>query len=308
MGMVKQMSLSLLVLMVITANGYLVLWSMAGGLDSASFVALWLAGGAIMAWLTARYLSSNKTSVCSVTTHMYPAPPKRAASRLPDSLFSQPTDVWRMAASLLLAVTSALFACRYLDLGTLALMVMAGVQGVHGLMVTAERKGLHWGGMMLLFAGVGYLFAPGMYAPSSLGLGLALVAGLAWRDYWQTLSEQTDQYPKQLCVSFRLSVLLAIALLIFALPGLTVTISGAVVAMIAGALTVLGIIYPWQWLSTQVSLLWKHTLSVLAVIALVGVVWLDDGQMMNMRLASAACVAFIGVILMGATPREQVRG
>lgn len=308
MGMIKQMSLSLLVLMVITANGYLVQWGMAGGLDSASFAALWLAGGAIMAWLTARYLSSNKAGVCANATYMYPAPPKRAASRLPDSLFSQPTDVWRMAASLLLAATSALFACRYLDLGTLALMVMAGVQGVHGLMATAERKGLHWGGMMLLFAGVGYLFAPGMYAPSSLGLGLALVAGLAWRDYWQTLSEHTEAYPKQLCISFRLSVLLAIALLIFALPGLTVTISGAVVAMIAGALTVLGIIYPWQWLSTQVSLLWKHTLSVLAVLALVGVVWLDDVQMMNMRLASAACVAFIGVILMGATPREQVRG
>jgi drug/metabolite transporter (DMT)-like permease len=93
---------------------------------------------------------------------------------------------WGGAASLFGYAIFFSIAYILLGAGTGALILFASVQ--IGILGWAIHRGdrpsvLEWLGLAIAFAGLVYLVSPGLVAPSPVGAGLMLVAGLCWAAY-----------------------------------------------------------------------------------------------------------------------------
>ena len=135
-------------------------------LDPASFTAIRLAAGALALWsLLARHSRNPPASA-----------PRRAPGRY----------AW-LPAFLLFGYAAA-FSFAYVDLsaGTGALVLFGSVQVtmLFAAVIAGERpRVLQWFGLLLALAGLVYLVLPGLTAPSPLGAGLMMAAGICWGFY-----------------------------------------------------------------------------------------------------------------------------
>ena len=93
---------------------------------------------------------------------------------------------WRSAGALFLYAVPFSFAYNTLDTGTGALILFGSVQ--LAMMASALRSGerphrFQWFGLALAFAGLVFLFSPGVSAPPPEGAALMALAGISWGIY-----------------------------------------------------------------------------------------------------------------------------
>ncbi len=93
---------------------------------------------------------------------------------------------WRPALALFVYAIAFSLAYVALDAGMGALILFAMVQtsmiGL-GIVIGARPGLLEWVGLAFAFAGLVYLFAPGLSAPPAMGALLMAIAGIAWGVY-----------------------------------------------------------------------------------------------------------------------------
>jgi drug/metabolite transporter (DMT)-like permease len=182
-------------------------------IDPASYTAVRLISGAVALWII-------------------------AVLRLNGS-FGKSDGSWISAAMLFLYAVTFSFAYISLSAGTGALILFASVQitmiavGLY----TGERPGiLEWLGLLIAIAGLIYLVFPGVTAPSTAGSVLMATAGIAWGVY--SLRGRGASNPVRVTTdNFLRTVPLAIAVVLFSLPALTITPRGVLWAALSGSIT-----------------------------------------------------------------------
>jgi len=124
-------------------------------------------------------------------------PDGKPASTFPGSAFILPIRItdWRPALALFVYAITFSLAYVALDAGMGALILFAMVQtSMSGLgILGGARPGpVEWSGLGLAFAGLIYLFAPGLAAPPVSGALLMAVAGIAWGIYSRLGAQEKD--------------------------------------------------------------------------------------------------------------------
>jgi drug/metabolite transporter (DMT)-like permease len=160
-GALQTTSLTVCALIAFASNSVLCRLALSeGAIDPTGFTSLRLVSGAIALWIIAA--ASSRVGL-----------PKQRGT-------------WASAAWLFLYAIAFSFAYVDLDAGIGALILFAAVQTtmIVGGMLSGERpRVVQWIGVTLAFAGLGYLVAPGLTAPSPVGSALMAVAGIAWGLY-----------------------------------------------------------------------------------------------------------------------------
>ena len=210
-----------------------------------------------------------------------------------------------------LFVYAIAFSFAYLELaaGTGALLLFATVQ--LGMLGWAIRKGdmpgwIEWGGFAVAAVFLVLLLLPGLSAPAPLGTVLMVVAGLAWAVY--TLLGRGSARPLvDTGGNFLRCLPLAILLI---LPGIfmqSTSLAGWIYAMASGALAS-GLGYAiWYGVlpALERSTAAYVQLSVPAIAALGGVVFIAEPLTLRLMLCSAGILGGIGLALWGADQRKR---
>lgn len=270
---------TILALLAFAANSLLCRLALAGGsIDPASFTLVRLVSGAAMLALLLQLRSAAKASA---------------------------TSSWTAAALLFLYAVPFSFAYRHLQAGTGALLLFGAVQVT--MLLGGFRSGHRpapgqWLGLAVAFGGLVYLVFPGLTAPSPIGAGLMLLAGLSWGLY--SLKGRTATDPlAQTAGSFARTVPMAAVLCLALLPSLRFESRGMLLAGVSGAFAS-GVGY----------VLWYHALpglstvtasivqlSVPLIAAAGGIAFL--GERMTLRLGLATLLVLGGI----ATALLQIR-
>lgn len=203
---------TVLALIAFAANSLLCRLALAStSIDPASFTSVRLVTGAIMLSLVMRTASVSKERVA---------------------------PSWNAASLLFLYAVPFSFAYRHLTAGTGALLLFGAVQVT---MILGSFRGGHgpgpgqWIGLALAFGGLIYLVFPGLAAPSPLGAGLMLLAGLSWGLY--TLKGRTVTNPLgQTASNFTRTVPMALILCVISFRYLAVDPRGLLLATLSGAI------------------------------------------------------------------------
>ncbi|MGY6704681.1 DMT family transporter [Roseinatronobacter sp.] len=210
-----------------------------------------------------------------------------------------------------LFVYALAFSFAYLELaaGTGALLLFATVQlGMLGWAIkNGDRPGrFEWGGFAVAALFLVLLLLPGLSAPAPLGAALMIVAGLAWAVY--TLLGRSSVRPLVDTGGNFLRCLPLAALLI--LPGLvtqSTSLAGWVYAIASGALAS-GVGYA-IWYSVLPALERSTAayvqLSVPAIAALGGVVFIAEPLTLRLVLCSAGILGGVGLAVWGADQRKR---
>ena len=144
---------------------------------------------------------------------------------------------WISAAMLFLYAISFSFAYLSLSAGTGALILFGSVQLT--MILVALRSGerpqpLEWRGLLLALGGLVYLVLPGLEAPSPLGSGLMMLAGIAWGVY--SLRGRGSSSPlADTTGNFIRAVPFILAVLIVSLNGVQLSRTGMMLAVLSGA-------------------------------------------------------------------------
>lgn len=144
---------------------------------------------------------------------------------------------WISAAMLFLYAISFSFAYLSLSAGTGALILFGSVQLT--MILVALRSGerpqpLEWLGLLLALGGLVYLVLPGLEAPSPLGSGLMMLAGIAWGVY--SLRGRGSSSPlADTTGNFIRAVPFILAVLIVSLNGVQLSRTGMMLAVLSGA-------------------------------------------------------------------------
>lgn len=144
---------------------------------------------------------------------------------------------WISAAMLFLYAIAFSFAYLSLSAGTGALILFGAVQLT--MILVALRAGerpqpLEWLGLLLALGGLIYLVLPGLEAPSPLGSGLMMLAGIAWGVY--SLRGRGSGSPlADTAGNFLRALPLIIFVRLVTLHDVHLTQSGILLAMISGA-------------------------------------------------------------------------
>jgi len=145
---------------------------------------------------------------------------------------------WISAAMLFLYATTFSFAYLSLSTGTGALLLFGSVQVTMILMAlrSGERPHvLEWIGLLLALGGLVYLVFPGLTAPSPLGSGLMIAAGMAWGFY--TLRGRGSQNPlADTAGNFVYSVPMIILVRLVSLSNAHISTNGVFLAVLSGAI------------------------------------------------------------------------
>lgn len=146
---------------------------------------------------------------------------------------------WNRAGWLVLYALPFSLAYVELETGTGALLLFGGVQltmiGV-GLLGGERPRPLEWLGLLGAAAGVVYLVFPGVAAPDPLGAVLMLAAGVGWGLY--SIAGKAGGDPTVTTAdAFRRSAAIVVPATALALPYLSITPRGALLAAVSGALT-----------------------------------------------------------------------
>jgi len=241
-------------------------------IDPASFTSLRVISGALMLWLLVRLQQPRGLS---------------------------PAGSWRSAFALFAYAAAFSFAYVSLSAGTGALLLFGAVQAtmILGGWRGGERIALRQGcGLALAFAGLVILVLPGISAPPLHGALLMLVAGIAWGLY--SLRGRGVENPTAATAgNFLRAVPLTIALSLLFLSSAKVDLSGAVYALLSGALAS-GLGYA-VWYTALRGLRATSAasvqLSVPVIAALGGVALL--GETVTLRLLMAALTILGGIAL-----------
>ena len=211
-----------------------------------------------------------------------------------------PAD-WRMVVALFGYMAFFSFAYVTLSTGTGALILFAAVQLT--MFAVALRSGerfsfVSWFGLFVAFAGLIYLVSPGITAPDPVGAMLMAVAGIAWGFY--SLLGRGVADPLQVTASnfiFCVPLVVAVSLIFFA--DHHATLGGVVLASASGGIAS-GIGYA-IWYRALRGLSATHAatvqLTVPAIAALGGVLFMAEDVSARLLLASAATLGGVWVVL-----------
>lgn len=199
---------------------------------------------------------------------------------------------------------AAAFSFAYLNLsaGTGGLILFACVQftmiGI-GIWKGERPSALEWIGLVLAWAGLVVLVAPGLNAPSPLGAGLMAVAGISWGLY--SLRGKTAADPALATGdNFLRSVPFALIVALFAIKGLHAAPYGILLACISGAITS-GMGYV-LWYSVLPHLTATRAaisqLAVPALVAIMGVLALSEQTHPRFIVASAMMLGGVGLAVL----------
>lgn len=221
----------------------------------------------------------------------------RRAPGLPET----PRD-WLAAAMLFLYAVTFSFAYLSLSAGAGALILFGAVQ------ITMLAAGLRggerfppaaWVGLALAVAGVAYLVAPGVRAPSPLGALLMATAGVAWGVY--SLRGRGSQNPLGATArNFITSVPFAAVLVLVTVGSSHSTTRGLLLAAASGAVTSgLGYVVWYAALrdlaATRAAVV---QLSVPVIAAAGGLLFLAEPITLRLALSAAAVLGGIALVLM----------
>ena len=243
-------------------------------IDAASFTAVRVIAGAVTLALILAYRG------------------RLVASRTPD---------WRPAAMLFTYMVFFSFAYLSLSAGTGALILFGAVQLT--MFSTALARGerfppLAWVGLALAVAGLVYLVSPGLSAPDPLGAALMTVAGVAWGVY-SLLGRGVRDPLEATGWAFIYSVPLVLIVAIVFQAQLTATTPGLALGVASGAIASGCGYVIWYAALRGLTATRAATvqLSVPAIAALGGVLFIGEDLTMRLVIASAATIGGIAIVL-----------
>lgn len=267
--------LTALAMLAFAANSLLCRLALGQGLiDAASFASLRIVTGALVLGLM-----------------MWPAWRRRGRA---------PLNQWAVI-TLFFYMFFFAFAYRSLGAATGALILFGAVQLT--MFSAALRAGerfpaLAWTGLALAVAGLVYLVLPGVTAPDPLGTLLMTVAGVSWGIY-SLLGRHAPEPLEATANNFLVSVPLAVLVSLAFLDEIHVTTGGLSLAVASGALAS-GLGYV-AWYAALRGLTASRAatvqLSVPAIAALGGVVFLGEEITVRLLLSSAATLGGIAIVL-----------
>jgi drug/metabolite transporter (DMT)-like permease len=211
------------------------------------------------------------------------------------------TGNWGSAAALFAYAAGFSFAYVTLPAGTGALLLFGAVQVTmisHGLWRGERLKGTQWAGLLLAAGGVVGLMLPGLSAPPLLGSLLMLGAGVAWGVY--SLRGRGAGDPTRVTAgNFLRAAPIALLCSLAMVDNFVFDATGLAYALASGALAS-GVGYA-IWYSVLPSL--KATtaatvqLSVPAIAAAGGIVFLGEALSLRLVLASLAILGGIVIVI-----------
>jgi drug/metabolite transporter (DMT)-like permease len=244
------------------------------GIDAASFTTIRLVSGAVVLWLIARLLRTDRSG----------------------------SGNWRSAFALFAYAAGFSFAYLSLPAATGALVLFGAVQATmigYGIWTGERLRGLQVAGFGLALGGLVGLLLPGLSAPPLSGSLLMLAAGIAWGVY--SLRGRGAGDPTRVTAgNFLRAVPFAAALSVLTHDGAAVDSAGVGYAVASGALAS-GIGYA-IWYSVLPAL--KATsasivqLSVPPIAALGGIVFLGEPLTLRLVLTSAAILGGIALVIL----------
>ena len=204
-------------------------------------------------------------------------------------------------AGLMLFLYAVTFSYAYLELetGSGALILFGSVQiTIIGVSIVRGNNLLpvEWVGLALAFAGLVYLFLPGVSAPSIQGLVLMSTAGAAWGMY-TLLGRGSDNPLADTAYNFLRSMPLILVIVIFAFGNFQFTANGTILAIVSGALTS-GLGYTIWYIALKDITATQAAVSQLAVpviAALGGVIFMSE--VITLRLTVAAFMILGGIFM-----------
>lgn len=212
-----------------------------------------------------------------------------------------PLRDWRMTAALFVYVAFFSFAYLWLAAGTGALLLFGSVQIT--MFAVALRRGerfsaVSWAGFAAAVAGLVYLVMPGLSAPDPLGALLMIVAGIGWGVYSLLGRGVTDALAST-AGNFLYAVPLVLIVGLMSLGGLHLTPSGVALAVASGAITS-GCGYV-IWYAALRGLAASRAavvqLSVPAITALGGVLFLSEPLTLRLLIASLVTIGGVATVL-----------
>lgn len=244
------------------------------GIDAASFTTIRLVSGALVLWLIARGFRRERTGGGN----------------------------WLSALALFAYAAGFSFAYLSLTAATGALLLFGAVQATmifHGLRSGERFSRQQLAGLALAGGGLVGLLLPGLTAPPLLGSALMLAAGVAWGVY--SLRGRGAGDPTRVTAgNFQRAMLFAVALSMLTLPGARLDAAGVGYAIASGAIAS-GMGYA-LWYSVLPAL--KATtaatvqLSVPAIAAFGGIVFLGEPLTLRLTLASTALLGGIALVIL----------
>ncbi len=276
--------LTIIAMLAFAANSLLCRLALgAGNIDAASFASLRMISGAVMLALILRVRGSRVTAggMAALLGAVKPA------------------------SMLFLYMVCFSFAYLSLGAGTGALILFGAVQLTMfavALLGGERFSVLSWMGLALAFAGLVYLVLPGLHAPDPLGVLLMTVAGLAWGFYSLIGRGATDPLLAT-ARNFLVAVPAVLAVSLIALllaPGSShVETHGVLLAIASGALASGCGYVVWYALLPHLSAMRASTLqlSVPAIAAVGGVLFLGEALTARLVLAAAATLGGVALVL-----------
>jgi drug/metabolite transporter (DMT)-like permease len=243
-----------------------------GAIDAGSFTAVRIVSGAVMLLIVTRAI-------------------RPGAWRLRGS--------WTSAVALVLYALTFSFAYLTLSAGTGALVLFASVQVtmiLAGLWIGERPPALEWFGSAMALTGLVYLVLPGLAAPPLAGAMLMVMSGVAWGVY--SLRGRGEAHPLlATTASFVTSVPFVLVAMMFLLPGMELTIWGAVLAGLSGAVSS-GLGYVAWYAALQGLTATRAAavqLSVPVIAAIGGVVFLSERISVRLVISAAAILGGVGL-------------
>ena len=272
----RTLGLTALAMLAFAANSLLCRMALqAGSIDAASFGTLRLAAGAL---------------TLSLVLRLRGAPAE------------VPRRDWYAAAMLFAYVACFSLAYRWLAAGTGALILFGAVQLTMfgaGLRAGERFSAAAWAGFTVAVAGLAYLVAPGVAAPSLQGALLMAAAGVAWGLYSLRGRGAGDPLSAT-AANFLLATPMAVALSLGFIGSWQFSASGAALALASGAISSgLGYVV-WYAALPGLSALRAATvqLSVPPLAAAGGVLLLSEVMSLRLLQASAAILGGLTIVLL----------
>ena len=272
---VRIIGLTALAMIAFAANSVLCRMALGAGLiDAATFATVRVAAGALMLSLLM-------------------LPHWRREAR-------KPAD-WRMAAMLFGYMAFFSFAYITLSTGTGALILFGAVQLT--MFAVALKDGerfsaVSWFGLLLAFAGLVYLVSPGLTAPDPVGAVLMTAAGISWGMY-SLLGRGNSNPLESTANNFILCLpMVGIVSLVF-IKDYHATTTGVILAVASGAIAS-GVGYSiWYSALRYLTATRAATvqLSVPAIAAIGGVVFMAEGVSVRLAIATLATLGGVWLVL-----------
>jgi drug/metabolite transporter (DMT)-like permease len=204
---------------------------------------------------------------------------------------------WISAALLFLYAAAFSFAYVSLSTGVGALILFGAVQAtmiIAGITMGERPHFMVWCGIAIALAGLVYLVLPGFSAPPLTGAALMAAAGISWGIY--SIRGRDVQHPVAITGhNFLRTLPFALALTLMLIRHLDISLHGALLAAVSGAITSgMGYVI-WYAAIRNLSATQAASVQLLvpAIAALGGVLLLSE--QITLRLVLASVMLFAGV-------------